>query len=278
VIDQIIFGCVDDGLLAEFTDWVTRELESRRRTLTHRYLGHGSPRSHAELDRRLLQAARSAQRATLAALLLAGGPLGALDDGELRDQLISLLFAGHETTASATAWTLYWLDRDEQVRHDIIAELAATENSDADATQVPLLHAAIQEALRLSPPAILAGNRVPTADGELLGKPLAAGTILTPSIYLAHRRPDCFPNPLRFDPGRFLDSPGDHTSMACYFPFGGGTRRCLGSELAMLEIRIIVADVLRRRPLRCVNPEAGVPQLRGYAMAPTARLRMIVAA
>jgi cytochrome P450 len=276
VIGQIIFGYVDDDLLSPFTSWVTRELGSRRRTLTHRYLGRGSPRSCIELDRKLLRAARNAQQPALAASLLAGDPLGALDDGELRDQLVSLLFAGHETTASATAWTLYWLDHDVQVRHDILAELAATENCGADATQVPLLHAAVQEALRLSPPATLAGNRLLTTEGELLREPLAEGTILTPSIYLAHRHPDCFQNPLRFNSSRFLGIPNGHISMAGYIPFGGGTRRCLGSELAMLEIRMIVATMLRRWQLRCVNPEAGVPQLRGHAMAPTARLRMMV--
>jgi cytochrome P450 len=210
----------------------------------------------------------------LAALLLAGdGPLGVLDDEELRDQIMSLLFAGHETTASATAWVLCWLSRDEKVRRDVIAELAATSDDGSDAAQVPLLHAVTEEALRLSPPAIIAGKRMLTEDGELLGKPSPAGTLVTPCMYLAHRQQDIFPNPRRFDPSRFL---GNRVPRQHYFPFGGGTRRCLGSELAMLEVRMITAAVLRRCQLHCVNPESGVPELRGPAMTLAPALRISI--
>jgi cytochrome P450 len=195
-----------------------------------------------------------------------------LDDEELRDQIMSLLFAGHETTASATAWVLYWLSRDERVCRDVIDELTTADDG-SDPTQVPLLHAVTEEALRLSPPAIIAGKRMLTADGELLGKPLPAGTIVTPCMYLAHHQPDLFPNPRRFDPSRFL---GNRASRQCYFPFGGGTRRCLGSELAMLEVRMITAAVLRRCQLHCVNPEAGIPELRGPAMTLAPALRMSI--
>lgn len=210
----------------------------------------------------------------LAALLLAGdGPLGVLDDDELRDQIMSLLFAGHETTASTTAWTLYWLCRDERARHDVIAELAATSNDGSDPARVPLLHAVVQEALRLAPPAIIAGKRMLTADGELLGKSLPAGAVVTPCIYLAHHQADIFPNPDRFDSHRFL---GSRAPRRHYFPFGGGTRRCLGSELAMLEVRMITAAVLRRCQLHCVNPEAGIPELRGPAMTLARGLRVSI--
>jgi cytochrome P450 len=223
---------------------------------------------------RSAKATATAQPPALAALLLADdGPLGVLDNEELRDQIMSLLFAGHETTASATAWVLYWLGRDEKVRRDVIAELAATSSDGSDPAQVPLLHAVTQEALRLSPPAIIAGKRMLTAGGELLGKPLPAGTIVTPCMYLAHRQPDLFPNPCRFDPSRFL---GNRVPRQYYFPFGGGTRRCLGSELAMLEVRMITAAVLRRCQLHCVNPEAGIPELRGPAMTLAQGLRMSI--
>lgn len=108
-------------------------------------------------------------------------------------------------------------------------------------------------------------------DSDLLGKPLTAGSIITPCIYLAHHQPDIFPNPSRFNPHRFLDSqiPRQH-----YFPFGGGTRRCLGSELAMLEIRMITTAMLRRCRLHCINPTAAIPQLNGPAMTlpPTCQL------
>ncbi len=284
IISQILLGGSDDVLLELFTARVDSVLGSRSRTLLHRYLYTYAmsistqwpfPRGRRELDDMLLRSAKTTatiQPPTLATLLLAcDGPLGMLDDEELRDQIMSLLFAGHETTASTIAWVLYWLGRDEGVRRDVIAELITTSNDGSDPAQVPLLHAVIQETLRLSPPAIIAGKRMLTADDELLGKPLSAGTIVTPCIYLAHHQPDLFSNPRQFNPHRFLDN---RISRQHYFPFGGGTRRCLGSELAMLEVRMITAAVLRRCQLYCVNPEAGIPELRGPAMTLARGLRM----
>jgi cytochrome P450 len=277
IIGRILFGQIDGEILTEFTEWIERALGSRARTLRYRYLGGGLPSSGQQLDARLLHAAKIAAvryPETLAGLLSEqDGPLGHLDEGELRDQLVSLLFAGHETTASATAWTLYWLDRDTAVRGELLDELDGTTSDGADPATVPLLHAVAQESLRLSPPATLAGNRVTTPEGALRTEPLADGTIVTPSIYLAHRNQENFPAPQRFDPHRFLRG---RVSTPHYFPFGGGVRKCLGSELAMLEIRMITAAVLRRRELRSVNPMAGTPQLRGPAMAPSDRLRMEV--
>jgi cytochrome P450 family 110 len=276
IIGQIVFREASDAFLETFTNWINRALGSRFRTLVYRHLLGGLPAAGVELDRMLVHTARTAgtQPGTLAGLLQAGDPpLGVLDDGELRDQVVSLLFAGHETTASALAWTLYWLSRDETVRRDVAAELAATSDDGSDATRVPLLQAVIQEILRLCPPAPVAGNRVLTEDAELLGRPLPAGTILVPSIYLAHRQPDLFPRPNRFEPARFL---GARIPSRSYFPFGGGVRHCLGNELAMLELRMITAAVFRHRRLQCLDHGAATAQLRGPAMAPSARLRMAV--
>ncbi|WP_199430517.1 cytochrome P450 [Qaidamihabitans albus] len=279
IIGRIILGRSGEGVLEPFTAWIERALGSRGRTLAYRFLRGRLPRSGDALDRLFVRSAREAARAhphSLIALLLNGdGPLHDIGDTELRDQIASLLFAGHETTASATAWALYWLDRHERVRRDVLAELAATTDNGADTTRVPLLHAVVQEALRVTPPVPAAGNRVLPEETELLGRTLPAGTTLSPSIYLAHRVPERFPAPEAFDPNRFLDG---RVAARHYFPFGGGTRHCLGSQLSQLEARMIVAALLRRRELRCVNPRAGVPQLRGHAMAPAARLRMAVTA
>lgn len=277
IIGRILLGQGHDAILGTLTGWLERALGSRARTLAYRYLRGGLPTSGNAFDRTLIAAARSTadtQPQPLAAFLLdTDGPLGGLDDEELRDQLVSLLFAGHETTASAAAWTLFLLDRDEAVRRDVLAELDATTDDGTNADQVPLLQAAIEESLRLSPPAIVAGNRVTTRKAELLGRTCPAGTVLTPSIYLAHHRSDRYPAPYRFDPTRFL---GKHVSAREYFPFGGGNRRCLGSRLAQLELRMITAAVLRRLSLRCVDPRRAVPRIRGHAMAPATRLRMEV--
>lgn len=283
IMARIVLGRSEDAILAPFTAWIDKALGVRHRTLAYRYFGGGLPPSGEKLDQLLVRNAKASTNMhppTLAALLLADdSPLDEIDDAELRDQIVSLLFAGHETTASATAWTLYWLDRDEQARRDIISELATSAGDGSDAAEVPLLHAAIQEALRLSPPATLAGNRVLAEDDEFLGERLVAGTVLTPSIYSAHHQPDYFLNPHQFDLGRFL---GNRVPAQHYFPFGGGNRHCLGRELAMLEIRMIIAAVLRRCELRCVkphrgaNPYQGVRQMRGPAMAPARDLRMAV--
>ncbi|MEU7550890.1 cytochrome P450 [Streptomyces sp. NPDC044571] len=293
IVSQIILGPVDDALLHRFTTWIEGVLGSRGRTLAYRYLRLPPPvpspwgtfvRRRESLDKELVcpvtgrtAPSGDAERAdTLVALLSSGeAPLGPLGEGELRDQIVSLLFAGHETTASSIAWTLFWLAQHEEVRREIVDELAATSASGASAEAVPLLDAACREALRISPPAVVAGNRVLAEDREIGGENLPAGTRLTPCIYLAHQQPDLYPDPGRFDPHRFL---GRRKSAQEYLPFGGGTRRCLGANLAMLEMRMVVAAVLRQREITCVNPEAGVPQLRGPAMGPGESLRMMVTA
>ena len=280
IIGRVVLGEADPAFLRSFTEWVEGALGSRHRTLLYRHArlhpAVPSPwrtflRRRETLDRELLAHVRSrSDDGSIAGLLLSGGtPLGDLDDDELRDQLVSLLFAGHETTASALAWTLFWLDRHEGVRRDLLDELVATDG------ETPLLDAVCQESLRISPPAMIAGNRVFDDAGELVGRELPAGSRLTPCIYLAHRRRDVYPEPHRFDPGRFL---GRRLPSQEYFPFGGGVRRCLGADLAMLELRMITAAVLRGVTLRCVNPEQGVPHLRGPAMGPGPTLRMEVLA
>lgn len=277
IVGQLILGPHDAGLLNQFSDWIDRALGSRARTLAYRFLKGGLPRSPAELDLELVRAAKQNLRTeppTLASLMLSDGcALGTLDDQDLRDQIVSLLFAGHETTAAAAAWTLYWLDRREDLRRDVLDELEQVSDDAPDATQVPLLQAVIQESLRLAPPVMVAENRKLTEPAQLLGRSLSPGTVLTTSIYLAHHQPDHYPCPARFDPQRFL---GKRIPQRHYLPFGGGSRHCLGSQLGQLEIRMIAAAVLRRREWRCVNPRQGILQLRGHAAAPSSALRMKV--
>ena len=277
IIARIVLGDTPDALLRMFTTWVEGALGTRRRTLLYRYFRVHAPspwrtflRRRADVEQCLLATVRRNRPGTLVDPLRdPDGPLGELDDGELRDQVVSLLFAGHETTASAIAATLFWLERHPGIRDGIRDELAATGDDGSSADRVPLLDAACRESLRLSPPAMLAGNRVPGEDIRLLDRPVAAGTELTPCIYLAHRQ---YPNPGTFDPGRFA---GARHSGHEYLPFGGGTRRCLGADLAMLELRMVVAAVLRRVDLTCVNPRAGRPSVRGPAMGVGRDLRMV---
>lgn len=287
IIGQIVLGGTSDELLTRYTTWVDDALGTPRRALAYRYLRlpHAIPSPwRTFLTRReglrrdlLQQAVRGARESscpTLTGQLINGtAPLGTVSEPDLVDQVMSLLFAGHETSASAIAWTLFWLEQNEQLNRDVRDELAATSSDGSSAEAVPLLDAVCREALRLSPPATVAGNRILVKDQELFGQPLTQGTRVTPCIYLAHRQPDIYPEPLRFNPNRFLNK---RWSVHEYLPFGGGVRRCLGADLAMLELRMIVAAVLRRVELHCLNPETGVPQQRGPAMGPKRTLTMSV--
>lgn len=277
VMARIVFGQVGDALVAPFAQWMDRALGSRRRMLAYRYLRGGLPRPDHGLEELLVVRARESARedeTTLAGQLLAmDGPFDDLDDGELRDQVVSLLFAGHETTASTAAWAVFWIDRHEAVREAVLAELAATSDDGSGADNLPTLQAVVSETLRLTPPVPAAGNRMLVQPWVFRERRFDPGTVLMPSIYLAHHRADQFPDPTRFDPHRFL---GRRIPSQQYFPFGGGTRHCLGSQLGQLEVRMIVAALLRRRELRSVNPRSGVPQLRGHAMAPSPKLAMKV--
>jgi cytochrome P450 len=279
IMATILLGRADDDLIKPFAEWMDRALGSRWRTLGYRYLRGKLPIPDKKFEQQLISRARAAARedeSTLAARLLAkGGPFSDLADDELRDQLVSLLFAGHETTASTLAWTLFWIDRHETIRQGVLAELAASSDDGSSVEQVPLLQAVIAETLRLTPPVPAAGNRILTQRCVLGKHELDAGTVLTPSIYLAHRKADYFYNPHEFDPNRFL---GKSVPARHYFPFGGGIRHCLGSHLGQLEVRMIAAALLRRRELSCLNPHKGVPQPRGHAMAPPSKLRMKVLA
>ncbi|HJQ45556.1 MAG TPA: cytochrome P450 [Amycolatopsis sp.] len=271
VMARITLGRADDAVLAPFAAWMDRALGSRHRTLAYRYLKGTLPLPAAGLERMLVTAARAAARenpATLAGQLLApGSPFADIDDAELRDQIVSLLFAGHETTASTAAWALFWILRSDSLRERVFAEARSSDGFAAD--EVPVLQAVVQETLRITPPVPAAGNRALAGDC-----PHAAGTVVTPSIYLAHHRAESFADPYTFDVGRFLD--GRRVPAHRFFPFGGGVRHCLGSQLGQAEVRLIVAAMTRRRELVCVNPRAGVAQVRGHAMAPSPKLRMKV--
>ena len=159
-----------------------------------------------------------------------------LTDRELRDELMTLLLAGHETTATALSWTLERL-----VRHpDVVVRLRA-ERCDGDEAS-PYLEATIKEALRLRPVVTAVGRHL-TAPLEIGGHLLPAGVSINPSIYLLHRRPDLYPEPEAFRPERFLENPPGTYQ---WIPFGGGVRRCLGASFALYEMKIVLQTILDR--------------------------------
>ena len=169
-----------------------------------------------------------------------------LTDAELRDKLVTLLVAGHETTATALAWALERLARHPAVWERLRAEAAAGDDAYLDAT--------VKETLRLRPVlAIVQRNLVEPM--EIGGLRLPAGIAVAPCVYLVHRRPDVYPDPLAFRPERFLESPpGTYT----WIPFGGGVRRCLGASFALFEMTTILRAVARR--FARLAPDAPVPE------------------
>jgi len=161
-----------------------------------------------------------------------------MDDDELRDQLVTLLLAGHETTATALAWTFDLLLRNAGAMARLRAEL---EDGGEE-----YLRAVITEALRLRPVVPLAGRRL-HSELRVNGFALPAGTDVTPSIWLTHTRADLYPHPLEFRPERFL---GEGPETYAWIPFGGGVRRCLGAAFSEFEMRIVLREVVSRCELR----------------------------
>jgi cytochrome P450 len=189
----------------------------------------------------------------------------AMDDREIRDQLVTLLLAGHETTATALAWTMDLLLRSP------VALSTLTDEVDAGAGD-GYLRAVIQESLRLRPVVPLAGRRL-GSELRADGLTLPAGTDVTPAIWLTHTRPDVYPEPLAFGPERFLDLP---PTTYGWIPFGGGVRRCLGAAFAEMEMRVVLTAMLRRRSLRAADPVAERPTRRNVTLSPRHGTRVIV--
>jgi cytochrome P450 family 135 len=169
-----------------------------------------------------------------------GSPMG---DTEIRDQLLTLLTAGHETTATSLSWALERLSR-----HPGKLERLRDE---AEAGSEEYLTATIQETLRLRPVIAIVLRRL-TEPVEIGGYELPAGVTVAPSIYLVHRNPEVYPDPQAFRPERFLDSsPGTYT----WIPFGGGVRRCLGAAFAQFEMAVVLKELVKRREIRPADPK-----------------------
>ncbi|NEP02769.1 MAG: cytochrome P450 [Symploca sp. SIO2E9] len=198
-----------------------------------------------------------------------------MTDLELRDELITLLLAGYETTASAMAWGLYWLHKHPQVRQRLLLELDAIgEHRDPMSIfRLPYLSAVCNESLRISPVAMLTFPRFVQEPVELLGHRLEPGTKLLGCIYLLHQREDLYPQPQQFQPERFLErkfSPYE------FMPFGGGVRRCLGEALALFEMKLVLATIVSSYQLALAEHQPEIPRRRGVTLAPARGVKMVI--
>jgi cytochrome P450 len=176
-----------------------------------------------------------------------GAPLG---EEELLHELLTLLTAGHETSATALSWGFRWLLEDPSLMERLADEIAA---ATGDGPLVPekiakleFLDGVVKETLRLNPVIPLVG-RVIYKPRTILGREYPAGTRLAPSIYLIHRRPDLYPEPTRFNPDRYRTfKPAPHE----WLPFGGGFRRCIGAAFATYEMKMVLAAMVSRLTMR----------------------------
>ena len=212
----------------------------------------------------------------LSLLLLARDENGQeMTDEELHDNLISLLLAGHETTASALVWALYWVNQLPEVRNKLLEELNSLGKNPAplEIAKLPYLSAVCSETLRIYPIIPNAFVRVAKSPIEIMGYQFPAGSALALSIYLLHQREDLYPEPKQFKPERFLEK---QYSAYEYLPFGGSNRRCLGSALALLEMKLVLANIVSRFELKLTNKRPVKPVRRGLTFAPPGNMKMIV--
>jgi cytochrome P450 family 135 len=188
-----------------------------------------------------------------------------MSDRELRDELMTLLVAGHETTATALSWAIELL-----ARHP--AEFARLE-AEVDDGEDGYLDAVIKETLRLRPVISIVLRKL-VEPMEIGGRMLPAGVSVAPCIYLVHRRPDVYPEPERFRPERFLEQPaGTYT----WIPFGGGVRRCLGGAFAEFEMQVVLRELVTRRVLQPGGRGAERPVRRTITNAPSRGAEVIAA-
>jgi cytochrome P450 len=212
----------------------------------------------------------------LTLLMLAQDEAGQpMTNQELQDELMTLLFAGHETTASALAWALYWIHYLPEVRDKLLQELEACGNelNPHTVAKLPYLNAICSETLRIYPIALFTFPRITKASIKLMGYEFDPGTVLSTCIYLTHQRADLYPEPKQFKPERFLER---QFSPYEYFPFGGSNRRCIGMAFALYEMKLVLATILSRLQLSLVDSCPIQPARRGLTMAPRGGVQMVV--
>ena len=235
---------------------------------------------YAEISQRHVEASQTTslhQRTDVLTMLMAARDDNGqqMTDVELRDQLVSLLLLGYETTAAALAWAFYLIHAHPQVLDKVMQELQSVSHvSDPEAmTQLPYLTAVCQETLRLYPIALICTPRMVKESLRLGDYEFDAGTVLVPCIYLAHRRTEVYPEPHQFKPERFLTS---KFSPYEYLAFGGGSRGCIGMAFSMFEMKLVLATILSRLNLTLVDKRPVRPVRRGITIVPSGGVGMIV--
>ena len=296
VILEAVYGLQDNERAAELKQRIAKLANIFESTLTSAFLffpwlqqdlGAWSPwgnfvRQQKAIDEAIYQelATRrtqdNSQRQDILSLMMSAKDEAGegLKDIELRDELMTLMLAGHETTATAIAWALYWVHRHPEIKTKLEAEIASlgADPAPMEIAKLPYLDAVCKETLRIYPVAMLTFPRVVQEPTELMDYKLETGQVLMGCIYLLHQREDVYPEPLKFKPERFLEREFDPYE---FFPFGGGKRRCIGEALAKLEMKLVVATIIAQYDLELIDSKPEVPVRRGVTLAPKTGVRMM---
>ncbi|NES77738.1 MULTISPECIES: cytochrome P450 [unclassified Okeania] len=299
VILQTVFGLYDSPRLSQIRSMLTDFLELTASPLRasllffpwlQKDLGPWSPWGKYQRQQQKLNELLYTEIATrrsqldpnrtdiLTLMLLAQDEEGqGMTDQEIRDELMTLLLAGHETTATALAWAVYWVHKQPQVYQKLIEELTTLEIDAEPMTifRLPYLTAVCQETLRIYPVVVMTFPRRTKQPVELQGYHLEADTTIRGSIYLTHQREDLYPEPKKFKPERFLEK---KFSPYEYLPFGGGSRRCLGMALADFEMRLVLATLLSNFEMELAENQPVKPQRRGVTLGPKGGVKMLMKA
>lgn len=200
-----------------------------------------------------------------------------MDDAQLRDEVLTMLLAGHETTATALTWTFGLLaqhpEAEAKLRAELDAALGGRLPSVADLPSLPYTRMVIDEAMRLYPPVYILSRKV-VADDTIGGCRIPAGSSVDISPYVTHRHPAFWDDPERFDPERFTPERVAARPRYAYFPFSGGPRQCIGNSFALMEAPLLLATIAQRcrmrladgrmpglDPLATLRPKGGMPMV-----------------
>jgi cytochrome P450 len=232
--------------------------QKMRTALAHRLLAEVDRLLYEEIATRRRQEDLETRTDVLSMLLKAEHDNGQpMSDQEIRDELITLLVAGHETTASGLAWAVERIIRQPDAQARLVEETRAGDG-------YRYVDAVVKETLRMRPVLALVSRRL-TEPMEVGGFSLPAGVKVAPSIYLVHRRPDIYPDPEQFRPERFLENrAGTYT----WIPFGGGVRRCLGATFAECEMRVVLRALFRTARVRPDNVKSEAIHRRSITHVP----------
>ncbi|MEH2051212.1 cytochrome P450 [Nostoc sp.] len=198
-----------------------------------------------------------------------------LSNEEVRDLLLSPIFAAGDASGTAIAWSLYWIHRLPNVRSRLLSELDSLgENPDPmSIVALPYLSAVCNEALRIYPTQLFAFPRLVESTVEVMGYELNPGTVLIANIYSTHQREDLYPARKEFQPERFLEK---QFSPYEFLPFGGGSRVCIGGTFALFEMKLILATILSRYQLELVSKRPERPKFGGLICYPASGVKMVM--